>query len=60
MSHWIRFTENTKESFGILYGNDITVYEGNIFNDPIKSTIKLKLEYVTIINPCKPSKMIAL
>ena len=60
MSHWIRFTENNKESFGILDGNDITVYEGNIFNDPIKSNLKLKLEDVTIINPCKPSKMIAL
>ena len=60
MSHWIRFTENNKESFGILDGNDITVYEGDIFNDPIKSNLKLKLEDVTIINPCKPSKMIAL
>jgi 2-keto-4-pentenoate hydratase/2-oxohepta-3-ene-1,7-dioic acid hydratase in catechol pathway len=60
MSHWIRFTENNKESFGILDGNDITVYEGNIFNNPIKSNLKLKLEDVTIINPCKPSKMIAL
>ena len=60
MSHWIRFTENNKDSFGILDGNDITVYEGDIFNDPIKSNLKLKLEDVTIINPCKPSKMIAL
>ena len=60
MSHWIRFTENNKESFGILDGNDITVYEGNIFNNPIKSNLKLKLEDVTIKNPCKPSKMIAL
>ena len=60
MSHWIRFTENNKESFGILDGNDITVYEGNIFNNPVKSNLKLKLEDVTIINPCKPTKMIAL
>ncbi len=60
MSHWIRFTENNKESFGMLDGNDITVYEGNLFNNPIKSNLKLKLEDVKIINPCKPSKMIAL
>ena len=60
MSHWIRFTENKKESFGTLDGDDITVYEGNLFNDPIKSNLKLKLEDVTVINPCKPSKMIAL
>ena len=60
MSHWIRFTQNNKESFGTLDGNDITVYEGDLFNKPIKSNLKLKLEDVTIINPCKPSKMIAL
>ena len=60
MSHWIRFTENNRESFGTLDGNEITVYEGNLFDGPIKSNLKLKLEDVTIINPCKPSKMIAL
>ena len=60
MSHWIRFTENNKESFGTLDGNDIIVYEGNLFNDPTKSNLKLKLNDVTVINPCKPSKMIAL
>ena len=60
MSHWIRFTENNNESFGTLDGNDITVYEGNLFNNPIKSNRKLKLKDVRVINPCKPSKMIAL
>ena len=60
MSHWIRFTQNNNESFGTLDGNDITVYEGDLFNKPIKSDLMLKLEDVTIINPCKPSKMIAL
>ena len=60
MSHWIRFTENNNEAFGTLDGNDITVYEGNLFNNPIKSNRKLKLKDVRVINPCKPSKMIAL
>ena len=41
MSHWIRFTENNKESFGILDGNDITVYEGSIFNNPLNQTLSL-------------------
>ena len=60
MSHWIRFTQNNKESFGTLDENDINVYEGDLFNNPTKLHLKLKLEDVTIINPCKPSKMIAL
>ena len=34
MSNWIRFTNNNKESFGTLDGDDITVYEGNLFDNP--------------------------
>ena len=60
MSNWIRFTNNNIESFGTLDGNDITVYEGNLFDNPIETDLKLKIEDVTLTNPCKPSKMIAL
>ena len=60
MSNWIRFTNNNKESFGTLDSNDITVYEGNLFDNPIETDLKLKIEDVTLTNPCKPSKMIAL
>ena len=31
-----------------------------MFNNPLKTDVTLKAEDVTIINPCKPSKMIAL
>ena len=60
MSNWIRFTNNNKESFGTLDGNDITVYEGNLFDNPTETDLKLKIEDVTLTNPCQPSKMIAL
>ena len=60
MSNWIRFTNNNKESFGTLDGNDITVYEGNLFDNPTETDLKLMIEDVTLTNPCKPSKMIAL
>lgn len=60
MSNWIRFTNNNNESFGTIDGNDITVYEGNLFDNPSKTDLKLKIEDVTLTNPCKPSKMIAL
>jgi 2-keto-4-pentenoate hydratase/2-oxohepta-3-ene-1,7-dioic acid hydratase in catechol pathway len=36
------------------------VYEGDMFNNPSKTDVRLKVEDVTIVNPCKPSKMIAL
>ena len=60
MSNWIRFTENNKELFGTLNGSDITVYEGNLFDNPTETDLKLKIEDVTLTNPCQPSKMIAL
>jgi 2-keto-4-pentenoate hydratase/2-oxohepta-3-ene-1,7-dioic acid hydratase in catechol pathway len=60
MSNWIRFTNNNKESFGTADGNDITVYEGNLFDNPTETDLKLKTEDVTLTNPCQPSKMIAL
>jgi 2-keto-4-pentenoate hydratase/2-oxohepta-3-ene-1,7-dioic acid hydratase in catechol pathway len=60
MSNWIRFTHNKISSFGLIENNIVTVYEGDMFNNPSKTDVRLKVEDVTIVNPCKPSKMIAL
>ena len=60
MSIWIRFTNKNTESFGILTNNDIAVYEGDMFDNPSNTGVKIKLNDVQLINPCVPSKMIAL
>ena len=60
MSNWIRFTNNKISSFGLIENDIITVYEGDMFNNPSKTDARLKVEDVTIVNPCKPSKIIAL
>jgi 2-keto-4-pentenoate hydratase/2-oxohepta-3-ene-1,7-dioic acid hydratase in catechol pathway len=60
MSNWIRFTHNKINSFGLLEDNIVTVYEGDMFNNPFKTDVTLKVEDVTVVNPCKPSKIIAL
>ena len=60
MSNWIRFTHNKINSFGLLEDNIVTAYEGDMFNNPLKTDVTLKVEDVTVVNPCKPSKMIAL
>jgi 2-keto-4-pentenoate hydratase/2-oxohepta-3-ene-1,7-dioic acid hydratase in catechol pathway len=60
MSNWIRFTNNKISSFGLIENNIVTVYEGDMFNNPSKTDVRLKVEDVAIVNPCKPSKMIAL
>tara|TARA_B100000900_G_scaffold96052_1_gene79113 strand:+ start:1035 stop:1802 length:768 start_codon:yes stop_codon:yes gene_type:complete len=60
MSNWIRFTSNNEESFGVLIGDEIIRYEGDMFHHPMKTNHILDKNNVQLLNPCKPSKMIAL
>ena len=60
MANWIKFEHNNSQSFGIVDDNHITVYEGDMFNNPTETDSKINLSDVVIKNPCQPSKMIAL
>tara|TARA_Y100000022_G_scaffold180776_1_gene172944 strand:+ start:109 stop:876 length:768 start_codon:yes stop_codon:yes gene_type:complete len=60
MSNWIKFTNNNKQSFGTISGSEVNVYDGDMFDNPSQTDIKLNLEDVVIENPCQPTKMIAL
>ena len=60
MTNWIKFEHNNSQSFGIVDDNHITVYEGDMFNNPSETDIKINLSDVVLKNPCQPSKMIAL
>ena len=60
MTNWIKFEHNNSQSFGIVNDNQITVYEGDMFNDPTETDSKINLSDVIVKNPCEPSKMIAL
>ncbi len=60
MSNWIRFIKDNTESFGTLSKDKITVYKGDMFNNPSVTDQVIDHEEVKIINPCKPTKMIAL
>lgn len=60
MSNWIRFIKDNTESFGTLSKDKITVYKGDMFNNPSATDQVIDYEEVKIINPCKPTKMIAL
>ena len=60
MSNWVTFLLENKEHIGTISDGKITVYEGNMFADPIKTDATYSADQVQIINPCKPSKMIAL
>tara|TARA_B100001109_G_scaffold106983_1_gene87334 strand:+ start:873 stop:1640 length:768 start_codon:yes stop_codon:yes gene_type:complete len=60
MSKWIRFTSNNTESFGIILDDKITLYDGDMFNNPTKTDQVIDRKNAKLINPCTPSKMIAL
>jgi 2-keto-4-pentenoate hydratase/2-oxohepta-3-ene-1,7-dioic acid hydratase in catechol pathway len=60
MSKWVAFLLENKEHIGTLSQGKITVYEGNMFVNPTKTDMIHSADQVQIINPCKPSKMIAL
>ena len=60
MSNWIKFINNNTESFGTLKRDKISIYDGDMFNNPTLTGQEIDRQDVQIINPCKPSKMIAL
>ncbi len=56
MANWIKFEHNNSQSFGIVNDNQITVYEGDMFNDPTETDSKINLsdEVIKIlVNPLK-------
>lgn len=59
-THWVRFTHEGKDGFGVLQGTSIHVYEGDMFQQPQGTGATLPLAAVTLRAPCRPSKIIAL
>jgi 2-keto-4-pentenoate hydratase/2-oxohepta-3-ene-1,7-dioic acid hydratase in catechol pathway len=60
MTHWIRCLYERAELFGVLEGDQITVFSGNMFDDPQPTDRTLRLDEVIILPPTRPTKMIGL
>jgi 2-keto-4-pentenoate hydratase/2-oxohepta-3-ene-1,7-dioic acid hydratase in catechol pathway len=60
MAQWLRFQHQGKNGLGQLQGGQISVYSGDLFQDPKPSGETLKLADVTLDIPCTPSKMVAM
>ena len=60
MTHWIRFVHDQKEHFGVLEGDDIAVFEGELFEDPQPAGRTLPIAEVHMLPPTRPTKMIGL
>ena len=60
MAHWIKFKHKDVIHIGILNDQEIECYEGDMFSNPSNTGKRINLDEVELINPCDPSKMIAL
>jgi 2-keto-4-pentenoate hydratase/2-oxohepta-3-ene-1,7-dioic acid hydratase in catechol pathway len=60
MAQWMRFDDSGVERFGLLQGNEIAVYQGDMFEKPIPTGMRRALASVRTLAPCSPTKIIAL
>ena len=60
MTQWIRFEQGGQAKFGTLEAGEITVHEGDMFNQPKASGQTVALADVTLLPPTEPSKIVAL
>ena len=60
MAHWIRFEYNNKIHFGTMEDNNIEIYDGTQFGEVSKNGNSVNINNVNLLNPCEPSKIIAL
>jgi 2-keto-4-pentenoate hydratase/2-oxohepta-3-ene-1,7-dioic acid hydratase in catechol pathway len=57
---WIRFAHEGAEGFGVLEGEMVMVFHGDMFAGCEPSGATLALDDVRLLTPCQPSKMICL
>ena len=60
MTTWVRFSKNGIEGFGTLDGDIISMHTGDMFAGSSATGTTLALADVTLLAPCRPSKMPAL
>jgi len=60
LQQWVRFVEAGRLSFGILEGERIAEFSGDIFDQPRATGRLVELRAVTLLAPCSPGKMVAL
>ena len=60
MALWLQFGYKKTTMLGLLNGDTIDIYSGDLFNDPQPVGETCKLDDVEILMPCTPGKMLAL
>jgi 2-keto-4-pentenoate hydratase/2-oxohepta-3-ene-1,7-dioic acid hydratase in catechol pathway len=60
MKRWVRYEYQGEQGFGTLSDNQITIYQGNMYNGAEATEKRLSLDAVRLLTPCEPTTMIAL
>ncbi len=60
VQRWIRFSHAGSAGFGILDGETVSIYTGDMFANPENTGKTLPITAVRYLMPCQPSKVIAL
>jgi 2-keto-4-pentenoate hydratase/2-oxohepta-3-ene-1,7-dioic acid hydratase in catechol pathway len=60
MTLWIRFEHAGREGFGVLDGETIKVHTGDLFGAANAIGASLARQDVTVLTPCRPTKMLGL
>ncbi len=57
---WLRFRTGGRERFGVLAGDSVQAYEGDMFGDKRASGEEFAVDAIEWLTPTQPSKMIGL
>jgi 2-keto-4-pentenoate hydratase/2-oxohepta-3-ene-1,7-dioic acid hydratase in catechol pathway len=60
MTQWLRFERGGRQGFGVLHGDAVEIYDGDLFANPRPTQDTAKLSDLRVLTPCEPSKMICL
>lgn len=60
MARWLRFEKNGREGFGTLENETISVWNGDMFGEPVLTGETLPLSNSRVLTPTNPSKMVCL
>ena len=60
MTSWIRFRHQGDEHFGVLEGETIRIYQGDLFGENKATGDSIGLSDVELLTPCTPDKLLGL
>jgi 2-keto-4-pentenoate hydratase/2-oxohepta-3-ene-1,7-dioic acid hydratase in catechol pathway len=60
MTRWVRFDDQGTVGFGTLDGEQVQVFEGDMFGAPRRTDRVVKLAEVRLLRPVEPGKVVAL